>query len=430
MSKPPSAPLDSDLPPHFRNRTVDIANRLQSMIKTEQRSPYQCHDYLDNRRLLESDKYQCRRASAPSLLESKVDVFSYSIVTPALRTKIVQWLYQCVDYLELSRECVAMAMSYVDRLMSASRKRSLNTDAVAIVARAKQDTMMYQLVAFSSLFLAAKQHSSHIVRASIDACTLERISHNSYSAKEIIDIEKVVLEGLEWRLCGPTPLSIAYDAIALLAKTMPAKLNKWDRVSSVLDFTRLQIELSVLDYDISVSCSPSTIALASILNSLELLDFTVQEKRFFSRNLRKSTTCIQDDSFQSLQMQKTRKKLHNVFDRQSSNVIDSVIIGMSTANASDEKMVTKEEDKKNKKTKNIRRSQSSSPNKSPVQVDSVIGDVAKMKRPHSRNQHQGRRSSSNCNRRRKTDQVGVNPVLMTAEKNPRGRGSRRVPLEP
>lgn len=427
MIKPPSAPLDSDLPPHFHNRTVDIADRLQSMIKTEQRSPYQCHDYLDNRRPLESDKYRCRRASAPSLLEteSKVDVVSYSIVTPALRTKIVQWLYHCVDFLELSRECVAMAMSYVDRFMSSSRTRKSNTDAAAMVARAKQDTMMYQLVAFSSLFLAAKQYSSHIVRATIDACTLERISHNSYSSKEIVDTEKVILEGLDWRLCGPTPLSIAYDAIALLAKTMPAKLNKWDRVTSVLDFTRLQIELSVLDYDISVLCSPSTIALASILNSLELLDFTVQEKRSFSRNLRKNITSIQDDIFQSLQMQKTRKELHKVFDRQSNDVIDRVVLGMSTA-----KVATKEEDKNNKKTKNIRRSQSSSPNKSPVQVDSVIADVVKMKRSHSRHHHQGRRSSSYSNRRRKTDQVGVNPVLMTADKNSSVRGSRRVPLEP
>ena len=148
MIKPLSAPFDSDLPSLFHHTSVDIADRLQSMIETEQRSQYQCHNYLHhhNRRSLENNKPQRRRrASAPSILESisKVDVVATNIVTPALRTKIVQWLYDCVDHLNLSRECVTMAMSYVDRLMSSSRSRTSNKAAAAMVAQAKQDSLMY-----------------------------------------------------------------------------------------------------------------------------------------------------------------------------------------------------------------------------------------------------------------------------------------------
>ncbi len=430
---PLPAPSDSDLPSLFHNKTVDIADRLQSMIEIEQRSQYQCRNYLHhrNRPSLESKKPQRRRVSAPSILEStsKGDVVATNIVTPALRTKIVQWLYDCVDYLNLSRECVIMAMSYVDRLMSFSRSRTSNKAAAAMVAQAKQDTLMYQLVAFSSLFLAAKQHSSRNELASvIDTCTLVRISHDCYSVKEIITMEKLVLEGLEWRLCGPTPLSIAYDAIALLAKTMPTKFDKWRRVSSVVDFTRLQIEMSTLDYDISVLRSPSTIALASIINSLELLDFTTQEKRLFSRALMKCNVGIQDDIFRSPQMEKTRNELHNVFDRQSSNVIDRAIPGISTPTASDEKIVTKEEEKKIKKTMNNHRPQSTSPSKSPVRINSDIEDISKTKRSHYR--HQGRRYSSCSHRTGNTVQGGMNPHLMRADKNKRSHDSRRVPLEP
>lgn len=386
MIKPLPAPFDSDLPSLFHIKTVDIADRLKSAIETEQRSQYLCRNYLHhhNRRSLESNKPQRRRVSAPAILESisKVDAVATNFVTPALRTKIVRWLYDCVDYLNLSREYVIMAMSYVDRLMSSSRSRTSNKAAAAMVAQAKQDTLMYQLVALSSLFLAAKQHLSHNVRASvIDACTLVRISQDCYSVKEIITMEKLVLEGLEWRLCGPTPLSIAYDAIALLAKTMPTKLDKWRRVSSVLVFTRLQIEMSTLDYDISVLRLPSTIALASIINSLELLDFTIQEKRLFSRALIKCNVGIHDDIFLSPQMEKTRNELNNVFDRQSSNVIDRAIPRISTPTTSDEKIVTTEEDKK---TKNNRRPQSTSPSKSPVRVDSEIEDIVKTKCSHYR----------------------------------------------
>jgi hypothetical protein len=408
---------DADLPSLFLYPTKDIADRLQSMLEAELRSQYQCRDYLHHRRH--------RRSSAPPTLVSTSNVniaatATTDIVTPALRTKIVQWLYECVDYLDLSRECVAMAMSYVDRLMSSSRTIS-NRAAAATVAQAKQDSMMYQLIAVSSLFLAMKLNSSQSVRSSpIDAHTLVLISHDSYSAKEIIDMEQVVLEGLEWRVCGPTSLSIAYEAIALLTKTIPSnKADKWRRVSSLLDFTRLQIEMSILDYNTSVLRSPSTIALASIMNSMELLDFTMKEKRSFSHTLMKCTVGIQNDIFQSPQMERIRKELHNVFDRQSSNIIDRAILGMSATTAS-EKIAPQ----------NKPRSQSLSPTKSPVRVDSDIVNFAKTKASYSRHQHKGPRSSSSRNYRRKSNQVGLNPVLKRADKNSRHHKSRRVPLEP
>jgi len=176
----------------------------------------------------------------------------------------------------------------------------------------------------------------------IDAEILVRVSHGSYSVQEILAMENTLLDALQWRLCGPTSLSVAYHAIALLAKVVDRKQQQQQqrrgssstapgssgsssnkqRISSVIDFTRLQIELAISDYATSVLRNPSTIALASILNSMELLDFTPQEKRSFGRALTDWTNL----NSHSEEVADTRMELHQVFDRQSNDA-------MSRANA-------------------------------------------------------------------------------------------------
>lgn len=177
---------------------------------------------------------------------------------------------------------------------------------------ARRDATVYQLLALSSLFLAAKQSDK---MALIDANILVAVSHESYSAQEIIDMESTIVEVLDWRLCCPTALGIAYHGIALLSKVIRNKR----RISSVVDFCRLQIELSVVDYATSVLTSPSTVALASIVNSMELLDFDSQEKRAFSKILMNCTGL--DIRSNNSDIAQTRVDLHQVFDRQSDSVM-------------------------------------------------------------------------------------------------------------
>ena len=230
-------------------------------------------------------------------------------------------------------------MGYVDRFMSSSSSSSNDSSSChkKVVAEAKRDATIYQLVAISALFLAAKQSDK---LSMIDAEILVRVSHGSYSVQEILAMENTLLDALQWRLCGPTSLSVAYHAIALLAKVVDRKQQQQrrgssstapgssgsssnrQRISSVIDFTRLQIELAISDYATSVLRNPSTIALASILNSMELLDFTSQEKRSFGRALTDWTNL----NSHSEEVDDTRMELHQVFDRQSNDV-------MSRANA-------------------------------------------------------------------------------------------------
>eukprot|EP01082_Thalassiosira_pseudonana_P014813 g13376.t1 g13376 contig8:549345-549707(+) len=95
-------------------------------------------------------------------------------------------------------------------------------------------------------------------------------------------MEDEVLVALGWRLSDPTALGFANHAIALLGKVVvcgSSRSKTSSRISSVVDFTRLQIELAICDYRTSVLHKPSTIALASVMNSMGLLDFTTAERR-------------------------------------------------------------------------------------------------------------------------------------------------------
>eukprot|EP00581_Thalassiosira_minuscula_P030916 CAMPEP_0183787824 /NCGR_PEP_ID=MMETSP0739-20130205/67742_1 /TAXON_ID=385413 /ORGANISM="Thalassiosira miniscula, Strain CCMP1093" /LENGTH=630 /DNA_ID=CAMNT_0026031917 /DNA_START=5 /DNA_END=1899 /DNA_ORIENTATION=+ len=378
--------------------TFDVADRLNAMLATERKPHYQCRDYLhrhpssSSRR---SSSSRCSRRSGSSRIsrsssskhqeDSSSSSSSCSAVSKACRAKIVQWLYDCVDYLELPRECVAVAMSYVDRFMSNSnsssqqrrssseidnssssnhqqqsqQKQQLRQKLAKTIAQAKSDATIYQLVAISSLFLAAKSSDK---LCPVDARVLARMSHGSYSAAEIVDTELLLVEALEWRLCGPTCWNVAQHVIALLRgavegchrnirhrrnqhssrKSPPNPTNDDDRTEermhSVIDFTRLQIELSVSDYATSVLRKPSRVALAAVLNSVELLDFTSHEKRAFGRSVAEWTATATMMSVEDAQssggsrslvmdvhsedVALTRMELQRVFDRQSNNVMN------------------------------------------------------------------------------------------------------------
>lgn len=236
--------------------------------------------------------------------ESKSESTTTTIL-PESRAKIAMWLYDVADYLELDRECVSAAMGCVDRFMSGGssdflaadgnrrgRRRQHHRDL--LLRRARSDATAYQLLAISALFSSAKMSDK---LASIDAEVLAVASHGSYTANEIVETERTLLEALGWRLCQPSAMEVARHVVALLAGVVlvvdnerssnrrSAPRHHDNRLSSVADFARLQIELSVSCYASSVLRLPSTVAIAAVSNSVELLDFSTRERRSFARIL-------------------------------------------------------------------------------------------------------------------------------------------------
>ena len=97
--------------------------------------------------------------------------------------------------------------------------------------------------------------------ASIDAEVLAMASHGSYTATEIVETEHTLLKTLGWRLCQPSAMEVARHVVVMFAGVV------LDNKSS------------------SVLRAPSTVAIAAVSNSIELLDFSSRERRSFARIL-------------------------------------------------------------------------------------------------------------------------------------------------
>ena len=298
-----------DLSSLFDLSTATIAEQFAAMLETESRPHYHIDDYLS--------------AASANTSRRSTSKRKQKRCTSASRSQIVQWLNDVADYLALPRESVSIAMSLTDRFMSVPSRRA---------EKALTDVTVYQLVAVSSLFIAAKSDSTHCI---VDAKTLVNASHESYTQREIVDMESAILQSVEWRVCGTTSWAVAGHAIALLNKIVHrramstcssarlsaraiARKGAKKQIQTVVDFTRLQVELSVGDYGLCVAHKPSTLAVASVLNSIELLDLDGSDVRSFSRTLEKLVGL----DIHSGDVDSARKELHRVFDTQSVSVVE------------------------------------------------------------------------------------------------------------
>ncbi|KAL3807207.1 hypothetical protein ACHAXA_011014 [Cyclostephanos tholiformis] len=299
---------DDDMSSLIRHPPSDVAQRLVAMIETESRSHYIRRDYLPSRR---SALRPSRHASAARA----------GVVTSETRAKIVKWLYECVDYLRLSREYVEMAVYNVDRLLLSTSPlsssfasclddnqgngKNILHDEHDLIEKALHDASTYQLVALSALYLVAKHAGSRKFSARtnvVDVRDFAAVSHNAHSPLEITQAELRILEGLKWRLSCPTSLNVARHALALFihhtssssSSSTTTKTSHHDEYydddarllprrsfsttsppsrtstsgSMLIESIRHRIELSVSNYDVVAnSASPSTIAFASIIDS-------------------------------------------------------------------------------------------------------------------------------------------------------------------
>ncbi|EED95560.1 predicted protein [Thalassiosira pseudonana CCMP1335] len=194
-----------------QNDTV-TADALAAMIEKE-RSTYRCIDYLHTNR----SNYR-------------------TMITVDDRRKIVDWCYSVVDHCQFNRETVAIAMEMVDRFLS---KPSL------IASRALRSHREYQLLAMSALYLAIKLNE----RVAFGSEYFSMMSNGAYATEEIEEMETTLLQGLAWRVNGPTSRQIAYHFLSLLC-------------------LRLGIEID----------ERTTIAMAAIFNALELKEMEDKER--------------------------------------------------------------------------------------------------------------------------------------------------------
>ena len=231
------------------DRRESLLDRIAVMRQQEGTVPYKVCDYFAS-----SDANASSSSSPPA-------------ATPdaTCRSKMVEWCTQVIDYCEFSRETVAVAMSYVDRYLSAiADGRHIFT---AEQRAPLHDRKEYQLLCMSTLYTAVKIREP----LEMDAELVAELSRGTYAAADISWMEQQLLQILGWRLAGPTGLDFCQHLIELALKHGNGNGKNTDRIAeTMVDLCRCQTELATADYRF-VTLKPSMVAVSAILNAIEAL---------------------------------------------------------------------------------------------------------------------------------------------------------------
>lgn len=249
--KPPVASVFSSpaIDPELTSSCIEV-------MRVQEETTYRCDNFLrccfpighqqDQQSLTET----CRKNSA--ITSGQHDCSK--LVDEKCWEKMSEWCYQVVDFCNLSRETVAIAMSYLDRyLLSESGKPVL------------ENKKLFQLVTVTALYVAIKVFDSQSMEPEI----MEGLSRGAYTAAQIVDMEMHILTALEWHVQPPTALSFIHNFLSLLPEEAANKLVR----RSIFDHARFQTELAVIDF-FFITANPSTVAFASIINAIERIDYS------------------------------------------------------------------------------------------------------------------------------------------------------------
>ena len=176
--------------------------------------------------------------------QSNASSSSNSQINELWREKICEWCYQVVDHFDFNREVVSVAMSYLDRYLAT---RTVNR-------------RIFQLAAMTALYLSIKLYEPGKLRMS----SLIDLSRGYFMAEHIVTMEDSMLQSLGWHVHPPTPLAFCRDFMRLVS----GEIEPGPR-HDVSELARFMTELSVCDYWF-VTKKPSSIALASLVNAIEL----------------------------------------------------------------------------------------------------------------------------------------------------------------
>eukprot|EP00581_Thalassiosira_minuscula_P032561 CAMPEP_0183760994 /NCGR_PEP_ID=MMETSP0739-20130205/8130_1 /TAXON_ID=385413 /ORGANISM="Thalassiosira miniscula, Strain CCMP1093" /LENGTH=247 /DNA_ID=CAMNT_0025999057 /DNA_START=297 /DNA_END=1040 /DNA_ORIENTATION=+ len=207
-----------------------------------QESRYLCHDYLK----------LTRRA------RGAVDVHC--------RAKVCEWIFHNIACAKLQRETAVVAINIMDRF--------LGSKSSPLARRAVYNRKEYQLVAMTSLYIAAKVMET----VGFDASTISRLSRGHHTADDITSCEHDILKSLRWMINGPTPLLFVSYILGLLPNSARALV-----VPKLSSECHHLSEIAMGDYAF-VPLRRSTIAIASVLNSLDSIaeeDFSHDKKNQF-----------------------------------------------------------------------------------------------------------------------------------------------------
>mmetsp|Transcript_1084 Transcript_1084/g.1938 ORF Transcript_1084/g.1938 Transcript_1084/m.1938 type:complete len:506 (-) Transcript_1084:146-1663(-) len=164
------------------------------------------------------------------------------------RSRMSEWAYRIIDHFGASRENVAIAFEYLDRLYVSG----------LFICKSSFD---YKLASITALYIALKVHN----RTTIKASTLSSLSRGEISVGDIIAMESLMLDALSYHLCPPT----CYTFVSLFYTFVPVSVRE-SVGHPLMQHAIYQTELSVMDISFQ-TLKASHIALAAMLNVIEMM---------------------------------------------------------------------------------------------------------------------------------------------------------------
>nr|CAI5852422.1 unnamed protein product [Callosobruchus analis] len=175
-------------------------------------------------------------------------------VTSDMRTILIDWLVEVAEEYRLSTESLYLAVNFIDRFLS-----------YMSVVRTK-----LQLVGTAAMFLASKYEEIYppAIREFV------YITDDTYTKRQVIRMEQLILKVLGFDLSVPTPLSFI---------TAICSMNKMNEKTQYL--AMYLSELSLLNGDVYLEFLPSAIAASAIA----IARHTLGEQDCWSTELIEST---------------------------------------------------------------------------------------------------------------------------------------------
>ncbi|KXJ28471.1 G2/mitotic-specific cyclin-A [Exaiptasia diaphana] len=191
-------------------------------------------------------------------------------INSSMRAILVDWLVEVGEEYKLLPQTLYLTVNYIDRFLS-----------MMSVLRGK-----LQLVGTACMLLASKFEEIYPPEVS----EFVYITDDTYTAKQLLKMEQLVLKALTFDLSVPTTLNF----LERYLKATKAPENLAPKVESL---ARYLCEISLLDCDPFLEYVPSTIAASAVVLSLHTLGLPHWNEKLSSYSgyeLHQLQSCIQD----------------------------------------------------------------------------------------------------------------------------------------
>ena len=228
-------------------------------------------------------------------------------VDESCREKMCEWSYRICDHFNTSREIVAIAFSYLDRFNDVTRC----------------DRTAFKLASMTCLYIATKVFHNKQLSVS----TLVELSRNEFTAQHIIQMERIILATLDYKMNPPTAqiflfqyqlllpiqkiISIVDTNISLVSSECNHHNALFSQImNDIYDRATYYGELVVYDYSL-VTEQRQNIAISCLFNAI--YDVTLHGK--------------DEDDAESYEQHERYEEFQQEFLEQLQNNLSSLLLG-------------------------------------------------------------------------------------------------------